>query len=287
MTMNDQRTGEGRRALLAGALSTAALLVAAVPAAPQEPAAEGTQERLQGTRSALDEWVKTERLISQEQRDWALGREILEDRIGVVQREVESLRKRIAEAEESIANADKKKTELVAEKTALLEGTAALGAIAAGLEAHTRALLRRLPDPIREQVKPLSQLLPEDSGATKATLGERLRNVVGILNEINKFNTAITVTSEVHTLEGGATAEVTALYVGIGQGFYVNGKADAAGVGTATADGWVWTPANDAAPAIAKAIAVFKTEEPAAFTRLPVRIASAPQPAPRQGSEAR
>ena len=55
------------------------------------------------------------------------------------------------------------------------------------------------------------------------------------------------MTSEVRSFRDGNTAEVTALYLGIGQGYYVSASGTVAGVGTATADGWVWTPANDRA----------------------------------------
>jgi hypothetical protein len=59
------------------------------------------------------------------------------------------------------------------------------------------------------------------------------------LNEVNKFNREITVSSEVLTLSGGASAEVTALYVGIGKAYYVSRNGSAAGIGTASPDGWV------------------------------------------------
>jgi len=111
---------------------------------------------------------------------------------------------------------------------------------------RTKRLLERLPDPVRERVKPLSQRFPEDPADTKLSLGERFQNVIGVLNEVNKFNGEVSVTSEVRALANGSSAEVTALYLGIGQAYYVNASGDAAGIGTASADGWVWTPADEA-----------------------------------------
>ena len=106
----------------------------------------------------------------------------------------------------------------------------------------------------------------------KLSLSERFQNVLGILNEVNKFNREIAVTSEVRTLADGTSAEVTALYVGIGQGYYVSADGKVAGVGSAAPEGWVWTPANDAAARVAKAIAILKNEQPASFVPLPVRV---------------
>jgi FtsZ-binding cell division protein ZapB len=224
------------------------------------------------TRTAMEEWVKTRRIISQERRDWALGREMLNERVQLVQREIDSLRTKISEAQESVTEADKKRADLLEENEKFKQASATLNSAAVALETRTKELLKRLPDPIRERVKPLSQRFPEDPEDTKMSLGERFQNVVGILNEVNKFNREITVTSEVRTLPDGTSAEVVTLYVGIGQAYYASANGKVAGTGTASEEGWVWTPANEAAPAIAQAIAILKNEQAASFVRLPIRV---------------
>lgn len=225
-----------------------------------------------GVRAALEKWVETRKVISQEQRDWTIGKEMLAERVGLVQGEIDSLRAKIAEAQQSIGEADKKRGSLAVENEKLKEASAGLTESLVALEIRTRSLLQRLPDPIRERVKPLSQRIPEKTGETKLSFAERFQNIIGILNEVNKFNREITVTSEVRALPDGTSVEVTALYAGIGQGWYVSGDGKIAGTGTASADGWVWTPANDAAPAIQDAIAILKNEKVAAFVQLPVEI---------------
>jgi hypothetical protein len=92
------------------------------------------------------------------------------------------------------------------------------------------------------------------------------------LHEVNKFNREITVSSEVLTLPDGTSAEVTALYVGIGNAYYVSRNGSAAGIGTASPDGWVWQSANAAAEQIANAIAILKNEQVASFVKLPIHI---------------
>lgn len=224
---------------------------------------------VESTRATLEKWVETRRIISREQRDWSEAKELLQERIDLVKREIESLRTRIAEAEGSVTEADTKRAELLEENEQLKGTSRQLSGSVAALESRTGQLIKRLPDPIRERVKPLSQRLPENALETKLSLAERYQNVAGILNEVNKFNREITLTSEVRALPTGTTAEVTAMYVGLGAGYYVSGNGAAAGVGTATEDGWIWTPANDAAPAIAAAIAILKNEQVATFVRLP------------------
>jgi Protein of unknown function (DUF3450) len=268
-TRNDTQERTRMRAAALGGLAAGAgaLLLAS--------AARGVDEetpRLELARTALERWVETRRVISKEKRDWAEGRELLEARIDLVQHEIETRRGQIAEARKSIGEADGKLAELVAENERLKQASASLEGVIGALEARTRELLARLPDPIRERVKPLSQSLPADPADTKLSLSERFQSVVGILNEVNKFDREMTTTSEVRTLADGTTAEVTAVYVGIGQGYYVTASGDAAGVGTAGPGGWTWTPDDAAAPQIAEAVAILKGEQPAHFVRLPVKV---------------
>ena len=250
------------------------------PAAEPQAAPEEEADPVEITRVAIEQWVETRRVIAKEKRDWALGQEMLNDRIRIVSNEIDKLEGRITEAEKSITDADKKKVDLDAENERLKEAAASLDETVLALEKGTLALLVRLPDPIRERVKPLSQRIPDPNvkeGEQKKTvreqsLGARFQNIVGVLNEIDKFNREITMTSEVRTLADGSTAEVTALYVGIGQGYYVSANGEAAGVGSSSADGWVWTPANESAAEIAKAIAILKNEQIAEFVRLPISV---------------
>jgi hypothetical protein len=233
---------------------------------------ERAKADLEGARAAIEKWVETRSVLSKERRDWALGREMLTGRVALLEREIEGLRARIRETEGSIAEADEKREALVRERDALKGSAEALEPILSDLEARTRALLRRLPDPIRDRVRPLSQHLPDGAESKKRALSQRFQYVVGILNEVNKFNREITVTSEVRTLGDGTTAEVTAIYLGIARAYYVTGDARAAGIGTGTAEGWAWTPSDESAARIAEAVAILKNEKVAAFVRLPVRI---------------
>jgi hypothetical protein len=277
------RTGDpgsevGRRRWAIGTLGLAAAICLAFSGALALGGMSGAandgdgDDDLELTRAALEQWIETRRLISKERLDWALGKEMLTDRVRLVEHKIETLRKKIGEAEASIAEADKKRADLIAENERLKRASSALEATVLTLESRTKALLERLPDPICERVKPLSQQLPKDPKATRLSLSERFQNVVGILNEVNKFNREIHLTSEVRKLADGTTAEVTALYVGIGQAYYVSGNKKAAGVGTASDEGWVWTPKNEAAREIARAISILKNEEAADFVPLPIVI---------------
>ncbi|MBN1507686.1 MAG: DUF3450 family protein [Sedimentisphaerales bacterium] len=247
----------------------AALLTATALGWAAEPASHDSTGNV---REAMERWIEARQVISKERQDWALGREMLNDRIELVQREITSLQEKISQAQESIGDADKKRVGLVEENERLKKASQMLGDVVTRLEARTAALTQRLPDTVRERIKPLSQSLPKDPNETKLSLAQRFQNVIGILNEVNKFDREITVTSEVRTLADGSAAEVTALYVGLGQAYYIGANGTASGLGCPTADGWRWEPAADAAGPIADAVAILKNEKVAEFVPLPVKI---------------
>lgn len=234
-------------------------------------AAESDGE-IDGTRTALEKWVETRRLISREKRDWEEGRQLVRDRLELVQREIDSLQARTAGAEENLAEADRRRMELFQENAELKEASASYAVTLEDLEQQTLSLLPRLPEPVIERVRNLSQRVPKDPAATKLSLSERYMNIVGILNEVDRFNREISLKSEVHELPDGSTAEVAVFYVGLGQAYYVTNNGEHAGVGSATAEAWVWTPNDDAAANIQKAINILKNEVTAEYVRLPIQL---------------
>jgi hypothetical protein len=100
----------------------------------------------------------------------------------------------------------------------------------------------------------------------------RFQNLVGIVNEVNKFAREITMTSEIRTLADGSSAEVTVVYLGIAQAYYAGSGGKIAGFGSAGPEGWTWTVANDMAPQVSKLVAILKNESPAEFVPLPLKV---------------
>lgn len=223
-------------------------------------------------RSMIKEWVGLQKAISEEKKKWATGREFLVDRIELTERSIGALRQNIDDANQNIGKAEKERDRLIEKNEALKNATTALRDRVTDVENRVRDLLLRVPDPVREKVKPFSQRFPEDSKETEMSLSERYQNLVAVLTEINKANREISLTNEVRTAQDGSSVEVTAMYVGIGQGYYVNADETVAGVGTTSDEGWVWSPANDSAAEIARAIKIQRGEEVADYARLPLTV---------------
>jgi hypothetical protein len=231
-----------------------------------------TAQDLESTRATLARWVETQEIISRERQDWQIAREVLEQRIALIEGEIASLEEKIGGIREGIGEADTKQQSFVAENRSLKQASTMLIDVIGTLEAKTNQLLTSLPDPLRMRVSPLSERLPADPTGTDLTLSERFQNVIGILNEINKFNQEISVTSEVRPLPDGPTAEVKVLYLGLGQAYYVTVSGNAAGIGHPSPEGWSWTAANELADEVTRAIAILQNERVPSFVPLPVTI---------------
>ncbi|MBD3265954.1 DUF3450 family protein [bacterium] len=234
--------------------------------------ADKAELNIEDTRTIIEKWVETQRTISKEKHDLALAKEMLNERIELVRREIQSLREKITDAEKSITEANKKRAEMQEENEKLKEASSALETVLHSLEEQTKLLITQLPEPLQDDIKPLSKNLPEKPGETKLTVSERFQNVVGILNHLNKSNLDVTVASELRDLPDGTSAEVTALYIGLGQAYYVGAQNTIAGIGIPSQNGWTWKPVNEAAPQIAQVIAILNNEQVASFVQVPVEI---------------
>lgn len=241
-------------------------------AATAAPAQGGGADPVAATRTALEQWVETRAAISRETRDWAVAKDALAASSDVCKREIVATQKKIAEAEAGIAAADDRRAALLVDNEREKATAATLEQRIGEFEQRLLRTLPRLPEPLREKLKPLTQLLPATGAATPPPLGNRYATVVGVLNELHKWNREVTVTSEVRSLPDGTNVEVAVIYLGLGQAFYASGNGLVAGVGTASAEAWVWRQANELAPQVRQAIAVFANEQAAAFVRLPVQV---------------
>lgn len=253
----------------AGVLASTGVLAASQGAGdPAKPAAAPT---LQETRLTMDKWIETQQIISKETREWRQSREILVDRVEAIRQEAAALEEKIEQAETKLADVDKQRAELLAEKERMQSVSAHVAQVVTGLEAEVRKLFRVAPETLQERMSQLHQRIPEDPATTKVQLAERFQNVIGILNELNKANNEINVFYEVRTLAGGRPAEVQTMYLGLAQAYYISAGGEA-GIGRPTLDGWQWEPSGVVAHDVNRALEIFQLKQSPAFVALPVRI---------------
>ena len=231
------------------------------------------QEAFEDARQTLEKLLETQRLISKEENDWRIGRELMQERIDLIRRESESLGERIGQTRQDMAETEAKIAELRSQNEMLKKGLKPLQGDIKALEGRVLALLPRTPEPVRQRVAPLSQRIPVRGMETKLSLGERYQNVVGVLNELNKTAREISIASEIRALHDGRQMEVSVFYIGLSQAYYVNAKSRVAGIGKLGEYGeWTWEERDDAVETIAALLGIYRGERPAAFVPVPVTI---------------
>jgi len=251
-------------------LITMAALACALGLTSSGGEAEGPT--LEETRLSMSKWIETQQIISKERNEWQQGKEILAGRLELVRKETSTLDQGIRAAQAQIAETEQKRDDLRAESGKLEAQAAHMAESAEALEAQLRKLYPSLPEPVQTRIAPLYQRIPADEAAkARVSLAERFQNVLGILNEVNKASTEITVSFEVRTLSDGKPSEVKAIYVGLTQAYYVNAKGEA-GIGRPTSEGWKWEPSEAVASDVLAAFEILQGKHTPEFVPLPVKL---------------
>jgi flagellar motility protein MotE (MotC chaperone) len=255
----------GSIAIAALACAVGLLASGRVPQGSDEPT-------LEEARLTMSKWMETQQIISKERSDWQQGKEILNGRLELVRKEASTLDQSIRESQQRIAETDQKRDELRAESAKLEALGAQLAEAVTQLEGELRRLRPSLPEPVQAKIQQLYERMPADEAAlARVSVAERFQNVLGILTEITKASSDITVNFEVRTLSDGKPSEVRALYVGLTSAYYVNANGEA-GIGAPSESGWKWEPSKAIADDLLTAFDILAAKHSPAFVPLPVKL---------------
>lgn len=235
-------------------------------------AAPAAESSLALTRDALSQWTQTRQLISQTRVSWESDRETLRQTKALYERELQGIREQFSRVSTNHTVADREREQVEAEFKQQASAMEAAKTLAAELEAGIRKTLPLLPATLLVTLKPFVDRMPSDASNSKANVTERLQSVVAVLNEIDKFNNAVTVVPEKRSNAKGESVSVDTLYLGLGSAWFVDASGEFAGTGVPSASGWVWKENSAIAPSVRDAVAIYRSQKPAAFVALPATI---------------
>jgi hypothetical protein len=235
-------------------------------------AARDAAVNVEAARAVFAKWTEAQQLLAREKREWSQAEELIKQRLDLLKTEEKKLQKFRDEYQANITDADKKKAEMIATRDSIAAEMKKLSESVGVLETRIRKLVPQLPEPLQRKIQPLVEKMPSDPAKTDIAVPARFQFILGVLQEINKANSVITVELEDRKLDDGKTAQVRTIYVGLGQAYYVTADRKKAGIGTPSAEGWVWKASNDLAPRLADAVDIFQNKGHAHFIPVPVRI---------------
>ncbi len=232
----------------------------------------GAEATVASVRDVLGQWVQTRQLISRTEVEWGAEKEMLEQTRALFERELASVRAQLGRVSTNSTVADREREVADAELKRMTSGLDRAREVVARLEGEVKTLLPLLPAPLRANVQPLVDRLPEDPASTRAQVTERMQTVVSLLNEVDKFQNAIAVANEKRPDAKGDLISVDVIYVGLGAAYYVDASGELAGVGIPDPTGWKWEIRPGIGGSVRDVIAMYRSQKPAAFVGLPMVI---------------
>jgi Protein of unknown function (DUF3450) len=224
------------------------------------------------TRSTLGQWVAARQLISKTKADWQADKALLQQTVALYERELKATDEQMSNVSTNNTQVEKERLEAEALQASSRNALNGARVFAAQFEARIQELVPRLPAPLQDILRKDLARIPSNPADTKMLAAERMQILVGILNEIDKFNNALNVFSERRKNAQGEEVAVETLYVGLGAAYFVNDSGDFAGLGAPGAKGWEWTLQPELAPTVKAAVKMYRNERTAQFVTLPVAI---------------
>lgn len=223
--------------------------------------AAANAEKIELIRAELSRALETEQAIAREELDWKLGKEVLANRVSFLENQIKELDEKAKEEQGKITSADEERGKKMKEAEGLTAADEETKARVRAFEARVLKLMTALPVPLAEKVGPLAERLPKPEmkdEEIRMSVSVRYANILGILNEVNKFHGDVFSGPERRKISTGAEAEVETLYFGIGAACYAGSgeTAKEAGIGRSTPSGWVWEGKPDEAVNIGKLIKI-------------------------------
>jgi hypothetical protein len=243
-----------------------AALVAGSALQAQDEAA--VQKEIEKAREVISKYVESRQEIARVKNEWKSYQELTQRRIDLYEREIEQLSDLIETAEKDTTQAERQIAAIREEIAVLRSANDIVSKALPAYEDKLREMYSYFPEPLQSKVERLVKQLGKSRQAA-----DRMAILIGILNEVDKFNADFNFDSVEKKLPSGETRLVDVIYLGLTVAYYADSEGQIGGIGKPARDGWVWTEQNDLAPAIRASIQYYNGDiKPAMLVELPVEI---------------
>jgi len=232
----------------------------------------GAESPVADARAALEKWVETKQLISKTRADWQSDKETLEQTMALYERELKAMDEQMSKVSTNNTQVAKEMTEAEALQKISNETLNGARKFASDFEAQVKKFVPQLPAPLQDILKPMLARMPADPANTKMLAAERMQVLVGVLNELDKFNNSVSLFNEKRKNPKGDEVAVQTIYIGLGAAYFVNEAGDFSGTGTPGSNGWEWNTKSEIASKVQEVVKIYRSEKTARFVTLPAAI---------------
>lgn len=237
----------------------------------QNPAADelAVQKEIAKAREVISRYVNVRQEIARVSNEWSAYQEMTNRRISLYEDEISRLNAQIEANREDTTQAERVIAGVREEIANLRAANDIIKNALPELEGRLSEIAQYFPIPLREKVQPLLQRIGKSRSAS-----DGMAIVVGILNEVDKFNSEFTPHSMQKTLPSGETKLVDVIYVGLAAAYYADREGLVGGFGVPAAGEWKWEEVDEMTAArIRASINYYEGNiKPSMLVDLPVKV---------------
>jgi hypothetical protein len=230
------------------------------------------ESTLEETVSTLEQWVETERKLSEVSSQWEADKSSMQNLLDIYGEEIISLSKVIEDAEKDTSAAEVLRSDLIEQDAMVKKLEAKVVEGIAEAERQLAALEVMLPQPLQEELSTLFKAIPKKGEGSKLSIGHRIQPIVAILTQVQKFNQVVTKVDEFREFEAGRNVQTETIYFGLGGAFYVDQANENAGIGVPGPDGWQWKADNGLIESVRAFVDIYSGTQQAQYINLPVSV---------------
>ena len=236
------------------------LLFTATAAQTQEKIADGDTQKVSPSfilQEKIRQWVETQKLRGKERADWAEQKRSMASLNGIRQKEIGQIDALIESAGKRLSDATAKKDQLLSEKEDLKSQRDVLQGRVAKFEVSMRQKVGMFPGPLLSKISDEVERIKNEE--IEGSVQDRLRDIVAILSAASDFGHAMTITSEIRSVDD-QSIEVEVLYLGFSGAWYVSKNGKTSGWGKVQDGGWNWTEDPSVARPLTEAMEMYRKE---------------------------
>lgn len=204
----------------------------------------------QSLETLMTTWLNIESQRGALVTDWNERKQQLEQRASLLEREADVLENMLQEADQDLSQVDSHRKELTAQQQELENEQDQLESAIRQASIKLSALSARIPPPLQDSWQKGLQRIERE----ELTLSEKLEQILNLAKQAEQFERRVAIHNDVISIPNGSdmadakSLEVTQIYLGLSQGWYVNKSGEYYGYGYADADGWHWQHMNTQSP---------------------------------------
>ncbi|WP_309385190.1 DUF3450 family protein [Cerasicoccus frondis] len=228
------------------------------------------QSEQPSAHAALLEWVRTEKLISEEAADWQADQAVLADMITVLEMESAQIEKQMAAVESTIANSTAKTAALAEREAKIHTEIQELAGQLPAWESTAMDSVEAWPAPLRNELTAFSTL--QRKAESELDWVNRAASWIQVLQQADQFNRQVTLHVDVYSPTEGQEWEVHDIYFGLAGGYWATADGGKGGVLKPSPEGWVRETDAAAAALAEDMIAVAESRRPSVHLDGPVKV---------------